>query len=85
MSKLYKLIKITRLVRVLKIVKKSNGKQLKKMKSFFRISKGLEKISFFFLILILVCHFVCCIWIFTAKTFKSEENLGWIELGGFEE
>ena len=32
-----------------------------------------------------MCHFVCCIWIFTAKTFKSEENIGWIESGGFEE
>jgi uncharacterized membrane protein YtjA (UPF0391 family) len=50
-----------------------------------RISKGIEKLSFFFLILMLMCHFVCCIWIFTAKTFKSEENIGWIESGGFEE
>jgi hypothetical protein len=83
MSKLYKLVKITRLMRVMKIMKKGNTKQLTSLRSSLRISKGLEKLSFFFLILMLMCHFVCCIWIFTAKVSKSEKNEGWIESGGF--
>ena len=82
MSKLYKLIKITRLIRLMKLMKKQNNKQLEKTWTSLRISKGLEKLTFFFLMLMLLCHFVCCIWIFTAKNFEKDgEN--WIELGEF--
>lgn len=84
MSKLYKLIKITRLIRLVKLMKSNTNKQLKKTWSSLRISKGLEKLVFFFLILMLLCHFVCCIWIFTAKNFVKEE-ISWIVSGEFED
>jgi hypothetical protein len=87
MSKLYKLIKITRLIRLVKLMKQQNNKQLKKTWSSLRISKGLEKLVFFFLMLMLLCHFVCCIWIFTAKNFEKKETDGdnWIEAGSFQD
>lgn len=50
-----------------------------------RISKGLEKITFFFLMLMILCHIVSCLWIFAAKTFEDDEIDGdsWIEAGEF--
>ena len=87
MSKLYKLIKITRLIRLVKLMKQQNNKQLKKTWSSLRISKGMEKLVFFFLMMMLLCHFVCCIWIFTAKNFHKMEKEGdnWIEAGDFQD
>jgi hypothetical protein len=32
-----------------------------KLGKSLNISQGLEKLSFFFLILMLMCHFVCCL------------------------
>jgi hypothetical protein len=88
MSKLYKLIKITRLIRLIKVLKGKSQNHLKEVTTSLRLSKGLEKLSFFFMILMLLCHFVACIWIFTAKNFggkDEEEGTNWIEVGEFEE
>ena len=85
MSKLYKLVKITRLIRLIKLRKNQNNKQLKKIWSSLRISKSLEQLVFFFLILMLLCHFVSCIWIFTAKNFQKDDEDSWITSGEFED
>ena len=68
-SKLYKLVKITRLLRLLKLMKKQNNQVIDKIGSSLKISQGFERLSFFFLILLLLCHFVCCLWIFVARNF----------------
>lgn len=50
------------------------------------VSLGLEKLSFFFLILLLLCHFIACFWIFLAKNFEDPDGVDetWIDAGGFE-
>ena len=91
MSKLYKLVKITRLMRVFKLMKSNSKTHLKKVGAKLKIGAGVEKLIFFFLILMLMCHFVCCIWIFTAKQFHDHEDdedpfelsTNWIDAGDF--
>lgn len=87
MSKIYKLIKITRLIRLLKLMKKSNKSSVNKLGQKLKISQGLEKLSFFFLALMLMSHFVGCLWIFVARNFHDEANPTdtWIEVGGYED
>lgn len=75
MSKIYKLIKITRLIRLLKLMKKSNKGAVNKLGQKLKISQGLEKLAFFFLALMLMSHFVGCLWIFVARNFHDESDL----------
>ena len=65
-GKLYKLIKITRLVRLIKVIK-SQGKLFNKLNDFFKLGAGFEKLSFFIMIFLMICHFMACFWIFTAE------------------
>ena len=64
--KLYRLIKITRLIRVLKVLKQKN-KFIKYLKKVLKISAGLERLLFFLLFFLLICHIVSCLWIFSAR------------------
>ena len=66
-SKLYKLVKITRLLRVFKLMQSNSIQNFKKFGSKLNIGAGIEKLVYFFLILLLMCHFISCIWIFAAK------------------
>ena len=53
-----------------------------------RVSKGIEKFAFFFLILVMMCHFISCLWIFTARHFSEmdgDEPVNWIVSGEFED
>ena len=59
---------------------------MNKIGKSLNVSLGLEKLSFFFLILLLLCHFIACFWIFLAKNFDDPEGEDetWIDAGGFE-
>ena len=85
-SKLYKLVKITRLIRMFKLMKQKK-KLEKKVKKVMVGGAQYERLSFFILVLLLLCHFVGCLWIFIAKSFSDDEveNDSWIEAGDFEE
>jgi hypothetical protein len=50
------------------------------------VSMGLEKLSFFFLILLLLCHFIACFWIFLAKNFEDPDGeiQTWIDAGEYD-
>jgi len=84
MSKLYKLVKITRLIRLFKLMKAEN-KVMKKLGTALQIGAAFERLSFFFLILLLLCHFFGCLWIFCAKNLEDPDVEGdnWIEAGGY--
>lgn len=86
MSKLYKLVKITRLIRLFKLMKQKK-KLEKKVKNVMYEGAQYERLSFFILVLLLLCHFVGCLWIFIAKSFSDEEveNDSWIEASDFED
>lgn len=91
LPKLYKLIKMTRLVRMLKIVKERN-KLVKYLTEILRIGVGFERLLFFLLIFLILCHIVTCIWIFTSrfqgdfsdKNFCIDHPNNWACAGGFE-
>ena len=64
-SKLYKLVKITRLIRLVKIIKQK-GRLFKSLGTVFKVGAGFEKLSFFIIVLSLLCHCVACMWIFST-------------------
>jgi hypothetical protein len=66
LPKLYKLIKMTRLVRMLKIVKERN-KLVKYLGEILKIGVGFERLMFFVLIFLMMCHIIACLWIFVGK------------------
>jgi len=49
-----------------------------------QVSRAFERLSMFLITLVLMCHFVGCIWIFVGKTVPDEQMKGWIEAGSYE-
>ena len=45
----------------MKIVKEKN-KIAKYLNDIFRISAGMERLVFFIMLFIVLCHIVCCLW-----------------------
>jgi hypothetical protein len=70
LPKLYRLVKMTRLVRILKIVKERN-KFAKYLTEILKIGVGFERLLFFILIFIVMCHIVCCFWYVTCTLTKN--------------
>ena len=64
--KLYRLVKIMRLVRILKVVKEQN-KFVKNLNDGRSDNAGSERLFFFILVFVIVCHIVACLWIFSAR------------------
>mmetsp|Transcript_24636 Transcript_24636/g.38290 ORF Transcript_24636/g.38290 Transcript_24636/m.38290 type:complete len:163 (+) Transcript_24636:1102-1590(+) len=64
-GRLYKLIKLTKLLRILRIMKEKN-KFLKYLNDFLRLGLGFERLFFFFLIFMLLCHYSTCLWVTIA-------------------
>ena len=57
-----KLIRMTRLLRIIKIVKE-RSKILKYLNEILMISEGFERLFYFMIIFVLLCHIVTCCWI----------------------
>ena len=62
LSRMYKIIKIARLIRILKLMKMKNS-FLKYAHDFLKISIGFERLFFFIIGFLLICHIVGCLWI----------------------
>jgi len=75
-GRISRLIKMTRLLRILKIVKQ-RSQLLKYLNEILKIGLGFERLIFFLLILIILCHILTCIWVITAS-FKDEGGDSWI-------
>lgn len=69
-SKLYKLVKITRLIRFLKMLKKNN-----RINKKISTAAQYERLGMFILALLLLAHFIGCMWIFAGK---AVEGSSWI-------
>ena len=80
-SKLYKLVKITRLIRMFKALK-HRKKVMKKVKTVLKTGQEFERLFFFLLILVLMSHFIGCMWIFIAKAIYDKDNgiISWVYL-----
>ena len=61
-GRLYKLIKLTRLLRVVKIVKEQ-GKFFKFFTDVLKVAAGFERLGFFIMIFLMLCHISACLWI----------------------
>ena len=77
-GRMYKLIKLTKMIRILKIVK-DRSKLLKYLEEIMKIGVGFERLLFFILIFLILCHIVCCLWVFTATVTSDDLSGTWME------
>ena len=79
LGRISKLIKMTRLLRILKIVKQ-RSQLLKYLNDFLKIGLGFERLFFFMLIFILMCHILTCLWVMAAqfKEFTDHDD-SWMD------
>lgn len=73
LPKLYRLIKIAKLMRVMKFLKNKN-KFLECLECFSKISVGIERLLYFFLVFIGIVHVLSCLWFFMSKVSDDREN-----------
>ena len=66
MGRAYKLIKMIKLLRILKIVK-SRNQILKYLHDYLDVGLGFERLIFFIIIFLVVCHVMTCIWVITYQ------------------
>ena len=61
-GRLYKLVRLTRLLKVLRIMKDRN-KFMNLISDVLKVGLGFERLFFFLLLAILLCHIVACLWL----------------------
>eukprot|EP00347_Sterkiella_histriomuscorum_P024049 403332479 len=66
LPKLYRLVKVFRLVRLMKVVKERNT-LIKQVNDIFKISVGFERLIFFIIMSVAICHICGCFWVILAK------------------
>ena len=60
---------------------KNENKVMKNLGSSLKLGAAFERLTFFLLVLLLMCHFVGCLWIFIGRNVNEGES--WIEAGNF--
>ena len=83
LPKLYKLIKMTRLVRMLKILKE-RSKLVKYLQDLLSIGVGCERLLFFILLFLVICHIVSCLWVVAARFDETDPDT-WIIAFGYND
>lgn len=73
-SKLYKLAKVVKLLRLFKWVKRKR-EITQKVMAVVRTGAAIDRVVFFVMMLLLMCHFVGCIWIFIGKSFDLQDEI----------
>lgn len=68
----FKLI-IYRLMRILKVVKERQM-LIKYVNEVLRLNAGFERLIFFLIMSIVVCHICCCFWVILANLYKDSED-----------
>lgn len=77
-GRLYKLMNLTKLFRILKMV--SNYSRLKShLNDFMKVGFGYERLFFFFIFLMLICHLSACMWIISAQFVSDTWTGTWVE------
>jgi len=66
MSKMLKLVRMIRLLRILKIIKQRN-QLLKYLRDFLKIGIGFDRLIFFLMMFLVICHVMTCLWIVTFQ------------------
>ena len=70
LGRMQKLIKLTRLIRILKLLKQKKS-MLQQVSNIF--GAGFERLLFFLLIAIMVCHIFACLWVFFSQMSDPED------------
>jgi len=73
MGRMYKMIKMAKILRVLKIIKQ-RSQLLKYLSEFLKIGLGFERLFFFAIIFMVLCHILTCIWIITPSLVDKDKN-----------
>lgn len=76
--------KVVKLLRIFKLVKKKKEIS-QKVIAVVRTGAAIDRVVFFIMMLLLMCHFVGCLWIFVGHGFDddTDERNSWIEGSGF--
>lgn len=69
-SRLYKILKMTRLLRVIRLLK-DQSKILQSLSSMLFISPGFERLYYFLLIFLAMCHIISCMWMIYPQLVNS--------------
>ena len=78
MGRLYKLVKLTRLLRIMKVIKEKS-KLMKYLNQFLKVGLSFERLFFFLMIFLMMCHIGACLWVMIAG-FHSVDYIGtWLE------
>ena len=77
-GRLYKLIKLTRLLRILKIMKDKSS-LIKYLNDILKIGLGFERLFFFILMFLILCHLVSCFFIIIPQIYDDELAGTWME------
>ena len=73
--------------RLFKLFKNNKRSYVAKSKNMLIGSTGINRLFFFLFLVILLNHFIGCMWIFIGRTFsedEAEDNHSWINASGFE-
>jgi len=71
-GRMYKLVKLTKLIRIFKSIKKNAI--MKTAATFLMIGAGMERMMFFIVTSVMVCHVFACLWIFFASLSDEGES-----------
>ena len=72
-GRISRLVKMTRLLRILKIVKQ-RSQLLKYLNEILKIGLGFERLIFFILIFMIMCHILTCLWVMAAQFIEDETS-----------
>jgi hypothetical protein len=57
---------------------KEKSKILKQFEKILNAGAGFERLFFFIMMSLMVCHIISCMWVFAAKLSDDETGLTWI-------
>lgn len=77
LGRMYKLIKLTRLIRIIKIMKQKSN-IVKFAADLFQLGNGFERIYFFVIFSVMVCHIFACLWVFIAQMASDDKLENWM-------
>ena len=83
LSRIYRLIKIVKLIRLIKVLKNRN-QFMDILQCFAKLSAGMERLIYFMLSFLAICHLIACCLFFVAG-FNSDNIYNWVHKYGFDD
>lgn len=83
LPRLYRLVKVVKLVRLFKVLKNRN-KVLSCLECFSKLSIGMERLIYFVLSILCICHLFAC-FLYFISSFNSENTNNWVYKYGIQD